>query len=358
MEIAAFAGQVIGLISTYLTGISSGVTNRIKDSAVDKLYILVTERLRRTKIGSAAMNGLEERPDQPSSQHAATSALTEAIKEDQEFATRLAQAMQTVTASQGSVDQGVVHEQINVTTGGSFSMNRSIIANKVNQSRNVRISLGGFLLVAILLGGTGTAIYQINNDPAQRAVAPPIKKPENPAIQKDASVPYDEGRVISDEINMIHDYPDSHSRVIITGQLTVRTGRFVTHQFPSPFWQVNVPLEIIYRDRSSVRPGVSYTTAQDGTIQLYRYPHMRIEVIGAGPLVEICKESSCFGPSTERYLDKEVDPEVETTGLSYVLANIPPSKVSNTHIQVTIGFGNDNSFRNSSFVRKTIEIDL
>jgi hypothetical protein len=152
VDIGALAGDAIALVGGYLAGIASGVVDKIKDSAIDRLHTLISTRLRLTKTGTAALEDLEEQPAEPGRQRLAAAALTEAAAEDRQFAADLESAVGAVKVSQVGGDAGTGGSQANVNVGGSMSMNRSFIANgNVDQSRRTFRISGGWVVVAGLV---------------------------------------------------------------------------------------------------------------------------------------------------------------------------------------------------------------
>ncbi|MEU1621502.1 hypothetical protein ABZ479_29905 [Streptomyces sp. NPDC005722] len=159
MDVLGLAGQGISLISSHLSDVAAGAVSRMGAEAADQLYEMIGERLRATRLGSAALEGLEERPHDTDWQRTATSVLAEAIEQDPEFALALRNAVESAANSRGQAHTGgSAHHQVHLD--GRVDNRRGIIAGgDVDQSRRRRIIVvGGGLLAVVLAGGLGTVL--------------------------------------------------------------------------------------------------------------------------------------------------------------------------------------------------------
>jgi hypothetical protein len=176
MDIGELSARAIDLVVAHLGAVASNVVGRAEDLAAEQLFRLVSDRLRATEMGSAALRGLEERPSSSTRQQIAAAALTEAATDDEEFAVQLRNA--TLSIAQGQAVDAMIRNQANVSVGGNMSLSRSDIAGSIDKSRrSLRIGLGGYLLAgAVLLGGitTGVVIGTDGDDPPDPTTASPV----------------------------------------------------------------------------------------------------------------------------------------------------------------------------------------
>ena len=146
------ATQAVALVSTYLVGIAVGTTDKLAESAVAGLHQLVVQRLGRTKLGQAVLEGWQEQPSVEQRQAMAASAIAEEAGGDADFARQLAEAVRAVVVSQGAADRAVIQNQANVNAGGPVTMKKSVIAGgSVNQSRATKFAFGGVALVIVVV---------------------------------------------------------------------------------------------------------------------------------------------------------------------------------------------------------------
>ncbi|WP_410619411.1 hypothetical protein [Amycolatopsis sp. cmx-8-4] len=172
-DIASMVAAAGTFVAGYLAQGAKQLGDKVRDGAVDRLYKLIEPRLSKTASGSAALQGLREKPDDPARATMVSAVLADAAKADPEFANQLGQAVRDVYSSQDAAGATVDGNQVTVRQGdrSRFRTRDFVVGDK----RTVRISTGGIImgvvaLVAVL--GTATAIsYNIGgNDGAAEAV--------------------------------------------------------------------------------------------------------------------------------------------------------------------------------------------
>jgi hypothetical protein len=185
VETQALVGAAIGLIAEYLRRVGTGVAERIQDSAIERLYALISTRLGQTQLGERVFRELESVPTDVERQATANTALAEALAGNAEAAQELERAVNDarmeMTVGQGATVSGGL--TFSVAQNGRVDVRRGIVAaGNVTQSRHINIKLGGFILIVagaivagILVGATGT--YTLQRQPNEQVADPECAAP-------------------------------------------------------------------------------------------------------------------------------------------------------------------------------------
>ncbi|MFD7866038.1 hypothetical protein [Streptomyces sp. NPDC059783] len=152
VEIGILAGAAVGIAGDFLAGI-------IQTTAADVVTDLVRQRLRSTDDGTRALEGLEEAPQDSGRRMGAASVLAGAAQGDPSFAQALSDAVSSYhrETNQGTATSGSPHHQVNTSGGGISGKGHQVAGGNIDNSkkRNIRIGLGAFAILAVVLGGYG-----------------------------------------------------------------------------------------------------------------------------------------------------------------------------------------------------------
>lgn len=158
------ATTVVAAVSGYLARFASGVLDRAAEDTGERLYQLVAARLQASQLGSNLLQRLQQQPDDASRGQAVALALADEIGKDPEFREALA------TSASGVPQEVMVSGRSNIVNTGAWDNRQGVIATgnaKVDRSRHIKISLGGFMLVilaVIVLSSLATTAIVISID--------------------------------------------------------------------------------------------------------------------------------------------------------------------------------------------------
>ncbi|MDQ1042256.1 hypothetical protein [Streptomyces sp. V4I2] len=175
METTELASSVVQIIAGLSAGVVARAADQATNTAVDRVYALVQDRLGRSAEGRAALDAFTDRPAEPTLAEALQSALADAIRADPDFAGQLEQAAAAASSTTQSSGNSVGRDQNNVViTGGMRRSQFSFGPLTIHNTRTARMSLMGIgvaLLLVLSLAGYGSFQLFTDDVPAPGAGA-------------------------------------------------------------------------------------------------------------------------------------------------------------------------------------------
>jgi hypothetical protein len=177
MTVQELALAAVNAVGSYLGNIALGVAHRAQDSAIERLYALITRQLEATELGSKILGDLEGNPTSPATRRAAGEVLADGM--DANTSSELEAALRDVQVEQGKVVAGsTVSKGVRLTIGSKGKLNASrgnIVGGNLTQ-RTIRISPGLLVLILLVVAGVGATVpFVIGHDdpPAPPALRSP-----------------------------------------------------------------------------------------------------------------------------------------------------------------------------------------
>ncbi|MEU6890152.1 hypothetical protein ABZ918_34260 [Streptomyces viridosporus] len=169
MDIVPIAHDATDALTSYLAQLGGGVLDRVQNSAVDRLYMLVGDRLRATQAGAVILGQVEENPQDPAAQENLRSAVQAEGEANQEFATQLIALVREMQASQPS--RGDYRASFN--NSGDFQVGRGAVfaqgdvdqSKKIHRSGGWKFWAGGATALLLLAGGAAAIVSASNESP-------------------------------------------------------------------------------------------------------------------------------------------------------------------------------------------------
>lgn len=174
MDIGEVARRAVDAVAQQLTA----GAERAGSAAVDQVYRLLAQRLRRTSWGSRALEGLEQEPEDPERRQQAVEAVVAEARQDPAFFSQLdrlthgifvqgagARYSQRVT----QVDRRRQYDQSGDQRDIRISGSNNRLKMKKYHIGSVQFGTGGLVsgiaVLVIALGGGGAAVYTAQNPP-------------------------------------------------------------------------------------------------------------------------------------------------------------------------------------------------
>ncbi|MGW5124576.1 hypothetical protein ACWEQ7_11075 [Streptomyces sp. NPDC004069] len=161
MELGVLAGAAVGIVGDFLAGVVQNVAASAQNMAASAVTDLVRQRLRSTADGARALEGLEGAPQDSGRRMEAASQLAAAAQSDPSFAQAMNDAVTSYqqATNQGTATSGSPHHQVNISGGGISGKGHQVAGGNIDNSkkRNIRIGIGAFAVLAVVLGVYGVA---------------------------------------------------------------------------------------------------------------------------------------------------------------------------------------------------------
>ncbi|MBT2529248.1 hypothetical protein J7E91_28560 [Streptomyces sp. ISL-99] len=152
VELGILAAAAVGIAGDFLSGV-------VQNMAASAVSDLVRQRLRTTDDGTRALERFEETPQDSGRRMEAASILAGAAQSDPSYAQALNDAVNLYhqATSQGTATSGSPHHQVNISGGGISGKRHQVAGGNIDNSkkRNIRIGIGAFAVLAVVLGGYG-----------------------------------------------------------------------------------------------------------------------------------------------------------------------------------------------------------